>query len=108
MMVKPGVTKHPKEPALRTKDLLLWIYRERPDGFTVEDLLERFAQKDEKEAKPRARGEFQRRVNYMRYLWGTVRPIGKQEAHRRGRKRILYRLTDWGQRYAKQALKSGN
>lgn len=86
-----------EEPALRTRDILIWIYRTRPEQFTVRDIVQEF------DIKP---GEARRRVMYMVSAWGAARRLGTLKAHRRGRREIAYTLTKWGQQYAARAQRS--
>lgn len=88
----------PDSPKLRSADILVWLYRERPEQFTIRDVMQRFKL---------ARGEAQHRVNYMRHSWGAVKVLGKVRAHRRGRREIIYQLTAWGQKYAARRVKGG-
>jgi hypothetical protein len=88
----------PENARLRSADILVWLYRERPERFTIRDIMQRFEI---------ARGEAQRRVNYMRHAWGAVKVLGKLRAHRRGRREIEYGLTTWGQKYAARRVKGG-
>lgn len=88
----------PEEPRLRTRDVLVWLYRTKPDRFTVKDIVSEY---------DISRGEAQRRVNYMRFGWGAVKPVGKIKAHRRGRREIEYALTRWGLQYGAREVKKG-
>ena len=88
----------PESPRLRSADILVWLYRELPERFTIRDIMGRFEI---------ARGEAQRRVNYMRHTWGAVKILGALRAHRRGRREIAYTLTAWGQKYAARRVKEG-
>ena len=88
----------PDSPRLRSADILVWLYRERPEQFTIRDVMTRFQL---------ARGEAQRRVNYMRHAWSAVKVLGTMRAHRRGRREIAYTLTAWGQKYAARRVKEG-
>lgn len=88
----------PGQPRLRTVEILVWLYRHKPDGFTIRDVMQQFDLQ---------RGNAQRRVNYMRFIWGAVKAVGKLQAHRRGRREIVYGLTDWGKRYGAKAVKDG-
>lgn len=90
--------QHPGSPRLRSVDILVWLYREHPKQFTIRDIMQRYKI---------ARGEAQRRVNYMRHSWSTVKVIGKMEAHRRGRREIVYALTAWGNKYAQRRARGG-
>lgn len=85
-----------EEPRLRSVEILLWLYREHPEQFTIKDIVSEYGI---------TRGEAQRRVNYMLHIWGAVRLTGKLQAHRRGRKEIAYALTRWGNKYAAKAQK---
>jgi hypothetical protein len=86
------------EPKLRTADVLVWLYRNRPDRFTVRDVANHFKI---------AHGEAQRRVQYIVKLWHAARSIGRVEAHRRGRKEVEYELNDWGRKYGAKRVKYG-
>lgn len=90
---------YPDSPRLRSADILVWLYRERPEQFTIRDVMQRFKIQ---------RGEAQRRVNYMRHAWGAVKATGTLRAHRRGRREIVYTLTAWGQKYAARRVKGGH
>jgi len=81
-------------PALRTVDVAVWIYQNRPDRFTVGDLIRHFK---------RERGEMHRRIQYLK-LWGIVHFIGYAEANRRGPREIEYAMMEWGKKYAKERL----
>ncbi len=85
-----------EQPRIRSADILVWIYRERADRFTIRDIMLKYEMK---------RGEVQRRVNYMRHIWGAVRVKGEIQAHRRGRREIVYALTSWGNKYAAKAMR---
>jgi len=89
----------PRKPRLRSADILLWLYRHRPDQFTIRDIMQQYEIQ---------RGDAQRRVNYMRFVWNAVKLSGDLRAHRRGRREKTYALTAWGKRYAKQALRRGS
>lgn len=90
--------KLPEDPKLKTTDILTWLYRNRTEGFTVRDVVQQFGLQ---------RGEAQRRINYMRQIWGAAKILGEIPAHRRGRREIKYILTVWGQRYGSRAAKAG-
>lgn len=83
-----------KQPALRTRDILIWLYRTTPEQFTIKDIVQEFDIKA---------GEARRRVGYMVVAWGAAKRIGLVKAHRRGRQEIAYTLTKWGQTYASKA-----
>ena len=87
----------PSEPKLRSVDVLVWLYRERPEQFTIKDVMQKFGIQ---------RGDAQRRVNYLRFIWNAVRLRGAMKAHRRGRRELVYTLTKWGQTYAAKAQKA--
>lgn len=86
------------EPKLRTTEILVWIYRNRPDRFTVRDVASRFKI---------AHGEAQRRVQYIAVSWSAASRIGAIAVHRRGRREIEYALTKWGRKYAAKRVKDG-
>ena len=95
---KPGYKPGSKDAALKTKDILVWLYRNRPEEFTIRDVMQHFGL---------ARGEAQRRVNYMRFIWNAVRSAGLIPVHRRGRKEVRYCLTKWGGVYGARVVKKG-
>jgi len=80
------------EPKLRTADIVVWLYKNMPERFTVRDIVQNYGI---------LRGEAQRRVNYMIHAWGAARCVGEARAHRVGRRARVYALTDWGLRYGK-------
>lgn len=82
---------------LRTVDVLLWLYRQKPGLFTVRDIMDRYSM---------TRGEAQRRLNYM-MIWGAVRRSGQIESHRPGRKSSGYEITKWGRKYGERRGSSG-
>lgn len=86
------------EPKLRTADVLVWIYRNRPEGFTVRDVMQQFSI---------ARGEAHRRIGYMVHAWGAAKEVSRLKAHRRGRREVVYALTAWGNKYAARRTKRG-
>ena len=85
-----------RNPRLRTTEVLRWLYKTRPDGFTIKDVTQQFDVQ---------RGDAQRRVNYLR-TWGTVRVVGKLSANRRGRREIQYALTKWGKTYCARSKRT--
>lgn len=86
-----------EQPRIRSVDILMWLYREHAERFTIRDVMLKYEMK---------RGEVQRRVNYMRHIWNAVRVIGEVKAHRRGRREKVYALTRWGNKYAAKAMKT--
>ena len=86
-----------EQPRIRSVNILMWLYREHAERFTIRDVMLKYEMK---------RGEVQRRVNYMRHLFGAVRLIGEVKAHRRGRREKVYALTRWGNKYAAKAMKT--
>ena len=76
-------------PALRTVDMVVWVHRNRPERFTMGDLMREFGLQ---------RGEVYRRMQYLK-LWGLVRSIGRAAANRRGPREIEFALTKWGMKY---------
>lgn len=76
---------------LRTADILVWLADTHPDVFVVADVMEQYGL---------ARGEAQRRINYMHYIWGAVRRIGLRKSEGPGRKVVEYAVTKWGKTYA--------
>jgi hypothetical protein len=84
------------EPKLRTTEVLVWLYRNRPDRFTVRDVANHFKI---------AHGEAQRRVMYITSSWSAAYRIGAIAVHRRGRREIEYALTKWGRKYAAKKVK---
>jgi hypothetical protein len=86
------------EPKLKTTDVLVWLYRNRADRFTVRDVASHFKL---------AHGEAQRRVQYIVVSWNAARSIGRVPAHRRGRREVEYALTAWGRKYAAKRVKNG-
>lgn len=86
-----GPTKGPQreEPRLRTKEIVLWLWRSRPDRFTATEIMAEFEI---------ARGEAYRRMQYM-VIYGLAKRLGAVEAHRAGRREMAYTLTAWGRKY---------
>lgn len=78
-----------QEPRLRTKEIVLWIWRTRPDRFTASEIMGEFEI---------PRGEAYRRMQYM-VIYGLARKLGVVEAHRAGRREVAYSLTKWGKKY---------
>jgi len=78
-----------EEPRLRTKEIVLWIWRTRPDRFTASEIMGEFEI---------ARGEAYRRMQYM-VIYGLAKKLGAVEAHRAGRREMAYTLTAWGKKY---------
>ena len=95
---KTGFKPGSKGAALKTADILVWLYRNRPEEFTIRDIMQQFGL---------ARGEAQRRVNYMRFIWNAVRSAGLIGAHRRGRKEVRFCITKWGATYSARIVKKG-
>jgi len=77
-------------PKLRTVDIVRWLYDHSPERFTANAIADKYGI---------TRGESYRRVQYMVIL-GLVRRLGYAEAHRAGRKEIVYCITEWGRKYA--------
>ena len=80
-----------RNPSIRSVDILVWIYKNCPERFTMNDILEEYPEMKH--------GEVTRRVNYMIHNWGAVKKLGEIEAHKQGRRKIAYCLTDWGYKY---------
>jgi len=85
-----------KNPRVRSVEILVWLYRERSDRFTIREIMQRFDM---------ARSDARQRVIYMIHLWGAAKEIGRRPAHRRGRREVEYALTKWGLKYAAAAMK---
>jgi hypothetical protein len=92
-----GPAKGPQEgePRLRTKEVVLWIYRTRPDRFTASEIMGEFEI---------PRGEAYRRMQYM-VIYGLAKRLGAVEAHRSGRREVAYTLTAWGRKYGQDQSK---
>ncbi len=94
----PGNWTDGEEPRLRTKDVVIWLWKTAPDRFTVDEIAKHFEV---------ARGDAYRRVQYM-MVYGMARRLGEIEAHRAGRRRMAYSLTAWGRKYAGDQSKKGS
>jgi predicted transcriptional regulator len=94
-----GPLKGPREedPALRTVEVVLWLWKNSPERFTANDIANHYEID---------RGNAYRRIQYM-IVWGMVRRVGEAEAHRAGRKQIVYGLTKWGRQYCSDQSKKG-
>jgi transposase InsO family protein len=79
-----------RETPLRTVDIVRWIYATRPERFTVNDVASKYEITN---------GEANRRVRYM-MMYQLAKRAGEAEAHRAGRREIIYTLTAWGRKYA--------
>ncbi len=78
----------------RSVDILVWLYRNHPDRFTIADIMRAFDLQ---------RSNAHRRVSaYMHKAWGAVKPIGEVPTNRPGGREIIYALTKWGRKYAAQ------
>lgn len=95
VVVASGMAKGPaqspqgEEPRLRTKEIVLWLWRTRPDRFTASEIMAEFEI---------PRGEAYRRMQYM-VIYGLAKRLGAVEAHRAGRREVAYTLTNWGRKY---------
>lgn len=97
MARKGSAERWDREPKVRSADILVWLYRTRPEQeFTARDVAREFDI-----SEPDAR----RRIAFMRVGWGAVAP-GKApvNANRRGRRQHTYCLTAWGQKYAARRI----
>jgi hypothetical protein len=73
---------------LRTTDILWWIYLNRPDRFTVKDIMNEYSL---------SQGEANRRVvTYIVNQWQAASCIGEERTNKPGRNVKVYGLTDWG------------
>lgn len=85
----PAKGTREEEPRLRTKEIVLWVYRTRPERFTASEIMGEFEI---------PRGEAYRRMQYM-VIYGLAKRLGTVEANRAGRREMAYTLTAWGRKY---------
>lgn len=83
------------EPRLRTVEIVKWLWRTSPERFTANDIAKQYGI---------TRGESYRRIQYMK-VYGLVTKVGEAEAHRAGRREIVYALTRWGRKYSEDQSK---
>jgi predicted transcriptional regulator len=91
----PGNWTDGETPRVRTRDVVIWLWKTSPERFTVDEVSKHFDV---------ARGDAYRRVQYM-VVYGMARRLGEVEAHRAGRRRVAYTLTDWGRKYGSDQSK---